>query len=286
MFTLMSEPLYWLNDDRCRVAANVGNKAAALAQLTLSRYHVPLGFAITVDALAEITDCTNNASSLFSDIREALKQLPRPWIARSSATVEDSETASFAGMFTSVLGLMTEDSVLDALRIIAGSKHNPALIKYALSKQIESKQIRVAALIQALVVPEASGVAFSRHPRTFENKIVIEATIGLADILVDGSVSPDLISVLPDGEITVERVGSKTSKSVFEYEHLVRVHTTSSEQRALSISLVTARTIATILQSIERDLGRPQDIEWAQASGKIFVVQSRSITTPPRIPLT
>jgi pyruvate, water dikinase len=115
----------------------------------------------------------------------------------------------------------------------------------------------VSVIVQAMVEPEAAGVLFTRHPVSGAVKVVIEATGGLGDKVADGTVTPQAWTV--DG-------GGVTGPGASEAPVLTRA-------QVLALGRIGRR--------IEALFGVPQDIEWAVADGKVWILQTRPITTRP-----
>ncbi|MCI4349692.1 MAG: phosphoenolpyruvate synthase, partial [Thermoplasmata archaeon] len=114
------------------------------------------------------------------------------WCAvRSSATAEDLEGASFAGLQETYLNLQGEEAVLAAIRKCWGSLFTPRALVYRARKGFDHATVRLAVLIQKMVEATVSGILFTRDPNTGENHMIIEAGFGLGEPIVGGEVTPD-----------------------------------------------------------------------------------------------
>ena len=140
---------------------------------------------------------------------------------------------------------------------------------------------RVAVLVQAMVPSEASGVAFSVHPVTqASDQMIIEAGLGLGEAVVSGEITPDTYIVSkPQGEIVEQHIAAQTKR-------LVRSQGGSSVWEALEpandqpkLSVEQIKELAATIVKIEQYFGFPVDVEWAYAGGKLYILQSRPITT-------
>jgi pyruvate,water dikinase len=130
---------------------------------------------------------------------------------RSSATVEDSAEASFAGLQDTYLGVSGAASVLDHVRRCWASLYNDESVAYRRRLGLPEAGVAMAVVVQRMVAPRAAGVMFTRSPVTGDRSVVaIEGTWGLGSALVSGDVTPDswLISKIT-GEITGRRVSPK-----------------------------------------------------------------------------
>ncbi len=130
---------------------------------------------------------------------------------RSSATVEDSAEASFAGLQDTYLGVSGADSVLDHVRRCWASLYNDESVAYRRRLGLPEAGVAMAVVVQRMVAPRAAGVMFTRSPVTGDRSVVaIEGTWGLGSALVSGDVTPDswVISKIT-GEITARRVSAQ-----------------------------------------------------------------------------
>jgi len=130
---------------------------------------------------------------------------------RSSATVEDSVEASFAGLQDTYLGVTGAASVLGYVRRCWASLYNDESVAYRRRLGLPEAGVAMAVVVQRMVAPRAAGVMFTRSPVTGDRSVVaIEGTWGLGSALVSGDVTPDswVISKIT-GEITSRRVSPK-----------------------------------------------------------------------------
>ncbi|MDQ3885751.1 MAG: phosphoenolpyruvate synthase [Actinomycetota bacterium] len=209
--------------------------------------------------------------SLGPDIRVAV---------RSSATSEDTAGTSFAGMnatFTNVAG----DEVIERLQDCWASLFGPRVVAYRASRQIDEEPA-IAVVIQRMVDSERSGVAFTADPSTGNReRIVIEAALGLGEVVVSGAVEPDTYIVAKTGPRLLEaRVGHQTHKIVRgpNGEDLrVELDPQTGTERVLTDEEVIA--LARLALQVEQHYGAAQDLEWAIAEEHTWLVQSRPITT-------
>jgi pyruvate, water dikinase len=217
---------------------------------------------------------------------------------RSSATVEDSAGASFAGLQDTYLGVTGAPSVLEHVRRCWASLYNDESVAYRRRLRLPEAGVSMAVVVQRMVAPRAAGVMFTRSPVSGDRSVVaIEATWGLGSALVAGDVTPDafIISKIT-GEITTRRVAPK-----------IKVHSYLSNGPGVTVSDTPIslrdrpsltddeiRALAAIGRRVEAHYGAPQDIEWAvlggdgpgdadsgsaeSAEGRIVLLQSRPET--------
>jgi len=200
---------------------------------------------------------------------------------RSSATAEDLPTASFAGQQASFLNISGETNVVLKVRQCWASLFEPRAIFYREEKGFDHFKVGIAVPIQKMIQSETSGVMFTVDPMTNQkNRILIEAIYGLGELIVQGKVSPDRYLVDKNSLKILE-------KNVFlQPLQLTKVGSLNKEvpvpKKLRDKPKLTNRQIvelARLGKKIHQHYFFPQDIEWAVERGKIFIVQTRPVTT-------
>jgi pyruvate, water dikinase len=200
---------------------------------------------------------------------------------RSSATGEDGRDASFAGMNQTVTNVMGDDALIDAVTQCWASLFSPRVITYRASRGFLADPA-MAVVVQQMVASEQSGVAFTTDPSTGErDHIVIEGALGLGEVVVSGKVQPDTYVV---DKKTLDVVNVKVGCQTFKIERgpqgrdvIVELDPAQAEARVLDDNAL--RRIAELAIATEKHHSCPQDVEFAIASGKTWLVQARPITT-------
>ncbi len=240
-----------LDDARAKSLDLAGAKASTLARLKADGFVVPNGFVITTAACAAVRARGEVPVQLRSEIERSL--FDGAVAVRSSGAAEDGVDASYAGQFTTVLGVDGIDDVVHAVRACIQSTE----LAGAASDRENRDSGGFAVLIQPMVDARAAGVAFSADPVTgARDTAVVSAVVGLGDRLVDGTATPD--------------------------EWLVR--NGCAEARVTgenAIDAARAVEVAGLARRLEQQLGRPQDIEWAIDGDTVWLLQSRPITALP-----
>lgn len=200
---------------------------------------------------------------------------------RSSATGEDGRDASFAGMNATLTDVTGEDALVDAVKRCWASLFSPRVITYRASRGFTADPA-MAVVIQQMIASEQAGVAFTTDPSTGEQgHIVIEAALGLGEVVVSGKVQPDTYVV---DKKTLQVVDVKVGCQAFKIErgpdgHDVVVDLDETQGQARVLDDPSLRRIAELAIAVEAHHGCPQDVEWAIAAGKTWLVQARPITT-------
>jgi len=201
---------------------------------------------------------------------------------RSSAMHEDQEGASAAGMHSTLLNLMREDEVLDAIKVCWSSLFRPRVLSYlrALGEDIP---VSVGVVIQAMVPTEVSGVLFTANPLTGDaGEVVINAAYGLGSAVVDGRVTPDTYRVdKATGQLRDQIIGDKAQQTVLERSGGVREVAVARAQRERpALSEQQLLQLTDLATRIESHFGDPRDVEWGIAEHQIYVLQARPVVVP------
>jgi pyruvate,water dikinase len=222
---------------------------------------------------------------------ESYDQLGGALVAvRSSATAEDTQEASFAGQQSTFLNVEGHKALLEAVIGCWASLFEARAIAYRTRAGIAHEEVTIAVPIQRMVQSERSGVAFTVDPVTGDRgRIVIEAVRGLGEALVSGEVTPDMYTVDKETLSVVDRThveqareyvyGGANGGNAGSGEANVWRDLNAVQRRRPKLDDGEIAALAQIVRRVESHYGAPQDIEWAEAGGEFFIVQSRPITT-------
>lgn len=254
-----------------------GGKGANLGELIRAGFPVPDGFVITTDAYVAAASAaavdpkdpkaaraklieTAMPAEIANSVRDAYRALGGRVAVRSSATAEDLPEASFAGQQDTILDVVGDDALLDAVRRCWASLWNERAVSYRATNAVDERALRLAVVVQRMVPATIAGVLFTADPITGRRRrAAIDAVRGLGEQLVSGAVNPDHYLVDTTTGAVLERRGDILDDAGL-------------------------REIAAMGARIEAHYGKPQDIEWAIDEQKLWIVQSRDITTLYPIP--
>lgn len=194
---------------------------------------------------------------------------------RSSATVEDSEALSMAGVASSRLGVASASDLLDALREVWASLSTPRAVHYLAHRGI--RDAAMAVLIQRMVPARASGVLFTRHPLGGADRL-INATFGLGAPLVDGHASADSWRMDDRGRTVEELIADKQAPLVVDG---ISVHSAPTPSgRRPSLSPADRSSLADLALRLERvSAAHAWDAEFAFDGVSLIVLQARPVTS-------
>jgi phosphohistidine swiveling domain-containing protein len=177
---------------------------------------------------------------------------------RSSATLEDLPAASFAGQGDTYLNVVGADEVLAGVRGCWASLWTARAVRYRQAQAFEGTLPAMTVLIQAMIPTDVGGVAFSVHPVSGADEIVVEATSGLAETVVQGTAEVTRY-ILPKSSVEHAPGPPETGQALLTPAQL--------------------RQLAEAVLDLEQLFGGPQDVEWGFWQGQLYLLQSRPITT-------
>lgn len=297
-----------------RRASGYGGKARSLAALARAGFPVPAAYAMPgwvgdsfFSSVLEIADrprallrtphvSDDRLRSIAERVREAT--LPQDVIqsvsdallamrgegaasfaVRSSATHEDQEGASAAGMHSTVLNLMRDDEVLDAVKACWASIFRPRVLSYlrALGEEVP---VSVGIVIQAMVPAEVSGVLFTANPLTGDaGEVVINAAYGLGSSVVDGRVTPDTYRMdKATGQLRDRVIGEKAQRTLLDPAGgVLEVEVDPADRERAALSEPQLLHLTDLATRIESHFGDARDVEWAMAEQQVYVLQARPV---------
>ncbi|MFI6498374.1 PEP/pyruvate-binding domain-containing protein [Nonomuraea typhae] len=256
-----------------------GGKGANLGELVRLGLPVPDGFVVTTAAGGDLSD------DLRREIAAAYAALGGgPVAVRSSATAEDLPGAAFAGQQDTFLNVTGEQNLIEAVRRCWASLYTERAVAYRARLGIPDAGLRIAVVVQAMVEAESAGVMFTADPVTGERGvIVVDASSGLGEAVVSGRVTPD--------HYVLDRTGRRTSFRPGRREVVIRgtagggTTETHDEPPGERLPDRALRELAGYGVRVADHFGRPMDLEWAYAGGRIHLVQARPMTALPPPPL-
>jgi pyruvate,water dikinase len=298
--------------------SRIGGKGYALASLINGGFSVPETLCITSDLYSEyitrtglrerillelhrkdfkemrweeIWDCATRIRNMFlqvpmpavidTSIRTEIESRfsDKSTVVRSSAPEEDAASSSFAGLHESYLNVRGTDSILEHIRKVWASLWSDAALLYRQELGLDVEKSSMAVVIQEIVVGDRSGVAFSENPAN-RAEGVIESVYGLNQGLVDGAVEPDRWIMDRRKQTIISHIPAERKYWMVPDEigvTLKALPATKSTQPPLRPKDVLE--VFKLVRRAEDFFKSPQDLEWTYKEKKLFVLQSRPITT-------
>ncbi|MEV0382535.1 PEP/pyruvate-binding domain-containing protein [Nonomuraea sp. NPDC050643] len=272
--------------------AQAGGKGANLGELVKNGFPVPGGFVVTTrayelvargQATREHFERVEPPGELRRAIADAYAALGGgPVAVRSSATAEDLPGAAFAGQQDTYLNVVGEQALLDAVRRCWGSLWTERAIAYRARLAIDDAEVRIAVVVQRMVEADLAGVMFTANPVTGDRgQFVVDASSGLGEAVVSGLVTPDHYVIHSSG---------RTDFTPGRREVVIRgragggvVHESAGPEPERLPDAALAE-LTRLGGEVAAHFGRPQDIEWAYAGGRVHLLQARPMTALPPPP--
>jgi pyruvate,water dikinase len=270
----------WLGDAACHDREVVGGKAAYLSRLA-AEHQVPPGFCLT--ATAGGAHHGDDLAVAYGELAARSATAAPPVAVRSSALDEDGAAASFAGQHETYLNVSGVEAIMEAVQRCRESALTPRALAYRRAQGLIAAdgEVRVAVLVQQLVVADVSAVAFSANPINGDRgEIVITASWGLGESIVGGTVTPDTYRLRKnDLGVKEHQIAEKARMTVAVPGGTREVGVPQMLRRQATLNADQAAEIGRLALRLEERFGWPVDIECAFAKGKLFLLQCRPITT-------
>jgi pyruvate,water dikinase len=247
---------------------------------------------VATEARAHITGTplpqwlTEELDAAYETLSERSGQADLPVAVRSSATCEDQPDASFAGEHDTYLWVRSAETVREHLVRCWASLYTDRAICYRRQMNYGEDGAAMSVGVQQMVMPRTSGVAFTLNPTNGDrSQIAIDASWGLGEAVVSGSVTPDnfLIDKVM-GEITSRVISDKAVEHVLDgADHVIERAVEPERRTAPSLSDDEVRAVAALARRAEKHYGKPQDVEWAidpalPGDANVVLLQSRPET--------
>jgi phosphoenolpyruvate synthase/pyruvate phosphate dikinase len=253
---MMAKPLI-VSLTKGRLPPSGGKKAANLRKLADKGFRVPKTWVCTWEAHERyLQDNPNLIAELSRQLGDTIST-QQAYAIRSSANLEDSLHHSYAGQFESILNVCGLEPVLQAISSIWSSVQSETVSAYQEKRSLEPGGIRMAVLIQEMVDPQLSGVAFSKNPMTAMDEVLVEAVQGPGSLLVQEGVNP--------------------------LRWVNKWGTWLQQSQEPGIDLQVIETIVQQTREISQEMDSDVDLEWVYNGSQVYWVQMRNITAVPNL---
>ncbi|HJJ26482.1 MAG TPA: phosphoenolpyruvate synthase [Methanocorpusculum sp.] len=313
-----SPNILWLAQIHNTDIPSVGGKGASLGEMTNVGLPVPPAFVVTAQAFRRFLQMTKLEDTLFpmlesldvddndalnaasdkakamvetavmpevirNDILASYKKMGKDIVVavRSSATAEDLPGASFAGQQDTYLNIKGDDDVIDAVQRCWASLYTARAIYYRSKNGFDDRTVNIAVVVQQLVFSQKAGVMFSSHPISGAKTVIIEGSWGLGEAIVSGTVSPDnYVFDRQTKKVINKTIAEKSVEIIPDGMKGTKVSEVPDDRKnAQVLSEEDIRNLAEFAVKSEEHYKNPQDMEWGMVDGKIYILQSRPITT-------
>ncbi len=287
----------WLEEVKINDIQEVGRKAFELARLKQANFPVPDGFVIPHSTCRKIISKglnfrkvagSNNAineddfsEQIIDEILSGFRILGSPVAVRSSAVEEDRQKQSFAGQYDTVLNVGGENDLFNAIESCFNSQFSEQVQKYARRNNIPVDTLNLSVLVQKQIQPDLSGVLFTVNPVTGnDQEMVVEAVKGLGEPLVAGKVHPYRYRINGFSETIISQgfSGDRMEVSTRPDTRTAFKNIRNIQKTAFLFEDKILWDLVRMAMSIQTMYGCPQDIEWAVADRRVYILQSRPIS--------
>ena len=320
---MTTKNISWFADIGLEDRPSVGGKGGSLGELTKAGIEVPPGFVVRTEAFEEFVQKLDKEEPLrapvealdpddldkVADVTKAIRarilkepmpadveneiksayatlcgdDAQSPVAVRSSATTEDADDASFAGLQDTYLWVLGAEETMKMVRSCWASLYSVESVCYRRRQNFPESGVAMGVVVQKMVDARTAGVMFTRSPLTGDRSVItIEGAWGLGSSVVSGEVTPDrwVVGKLT-GEITTRDISDKhIRQSPKPGGGIEDVELPEAERTAPCLSDEELIQLKDVARKTEKHYGKPQDIEWAVESGtgKILLLQSRPET--------
>ncbi|MCP4131574.1 MAG: phosphoenolpyruvate synthase [bacterium] len=299
----------------------VGGKAKNMAWLSRNELPVPEWFVVTTEAFAvqikeeakwiydqlgSFNKDSQEIGPISEKIRERIKSLPLNaeikkdlakqlesipgwentfFAVRSSAVGEDAAEASFAGQMDSFLFQKGMETIGKSVLACFASAFTDRAIRYRLNLGMDLLEIKAAVIVQKMIDSEIAGVFFTANPVTGSRQHgLISACYGSGEGIVSGICNTDEYTVEINGDGVESIINEKDRQLVFDKESgsgTIEIDIPKDLQNVSCLKDEEVKEITKLGKTISEKLQFPQDIEWAVFEGKVYILQTRPVTSLP-----
>jgi len=275
--------LLWLGNPKSFDISLVGGKAAEIGRLAHIYQRVPDGFSLPVTVMDEAhpQDLRNEINAAISDLMACHRLDDFIAAIRSSAVDEDGGAASFAGQHETYLNIVGADAIIEAVTRCWESARSERALEYRRQQGLPMERPQIAVFVQQLVASDVSAVLFSANPVTGgRDEIMINASWGLGESIVGGTVTPDTFIVRKSDLAVVQRViADKQRMTISAPGGTQEVDVPRFLRNAISLNDEQVIEMAKLALTLETTMEYPVDVECAYAGGELYLLQCRPITT-------
>ncbi|OHD10668.1 MAG: hypothetical protein A2086_17205 [Spirochaetes bacterium GWD1_27_9] len=290
---------------------NIGGKAYNLFKLKQNGFNVPDFICLGKDFFKEIVYQNKSINDILNQnidnltksakIKEEVEKLTIPqkynnilsknWkkisnngkislAVRSSALDEDGQNHSFAGLMDSYLNVNGYQNLKKSIIKCFASIFNERAVKYREQNKLNVFDIAISVVIQQMVFADVSGVIFTKNVlNNNKNEIIISGTYGLGEGLVSGQVEADTYILNKDGKIIEEKISDKKEIILKDIEGTRLTNLDENLSNKSCINLLNLEKLVKISLKIVKKFGYQADIEYSIKNDKIYILQTRPITT-------
>lgn len=259
-----------------------GGKGSSLAKSTAAGFPVPAGAVVVADAFRRWTGGPELPADVAAEVKGWLATQPatRTFAVRSSATAEDGLQHAFAGQHETFLHVPAAE-VPERIVACWQSRDGDRAVAYRRQAGLRDDEVQMAVVIQVMVPSECAGVGFCLDPVQGRTDVFsVDAAFGVGETVVSGSYPTDQFVIdRESGALVSSHLAHKDRCLALGPSGTREIVPTDPDAPACTPAQLVE--LAALMRKIEAHYGYPQDIEWAFADGRLYLLQSRPITRLP-----
>jgi pyruvate,water dikinase len=259
----------------------------ALAAVDIRRYAELVRVSETIQEMIVSSKVPEDlADAIRSSVADVVSRSGTTHFALRSSALSEDDLLTFAGQYRSLLNVRA-DEVIERYREVLAGKFTPKAIFYLLSHAFRESDLAMCVGCVSMVDAVSSGVVYTRDPvHPADGCLVVNSVFGLGQLLVDGTLTPDVFRVRRDGcQVVERRIASKAERlAMSSVTGTTRERVLEERQNAPSLDETHLYELSRMALEVERHYGVPQDLEWAlDHSGQLFLLQTRplQLLAPP-----
>ena len=191
-------------------------------------------------------------------IHQEFSQKDCRFAVRSSATIEDGKTSSFAGQFESQLNVKPE-GLKEAIQATLLSLYQESALSYLFEQGLSLKQAQMICLVQVMQEGDLSGIYFTANPKGILNEHIIVIGRGLGNKVVEDKIPTTMVTLHPKDQLFY----------------------TEQTEDSPDVSQEQLEELQALASQVSQLFGPYMDMEFTFANGKLYLLQARPITTLP-----
>ncbi len=219
---------------------------------------------------------------ILAEMDYAYRRIGKGAVAvRSSATAEDLPGMSFAGQYNTYLNVQGKEELYGYVKKCWASLWNYRALSYRLKQKMDNSDLAHGVVVQRMINAEKSGILFTANPvNGRRDQMLLNSSWGLGEAVVGGEVTPDQwVMDRATEKILEERIAKKEIMTLRKEKGIEFVPVPREQQETVTLDRKEVSRLLQFGEDVEEYFGSPQDIEWAFAGGRFYLVQTRPITS-------
>lgn len=200
---------------------------------------------------------------------------------RASEVISNSKHVAFAGRSCTILNINGEAALAEKIRELWASVYNPEAVMFRHSQKADHASSGISILVQEMVDADAAGTIYTVDPfKEDRSRMIIESVWGNVECMTCGKVIPDYYEV--DKKtlgVIYKRICEQEVMFAKKDKDNKEIKVPAALRARQKISDREIEILAGLGKEVERLCYFPQEIEWHKEENKLYLIQTRPITT-------